>query len=173
MTERRMVNIEKVIEIKIEGLGVIMYSDFAVSHIKEGEDYFSTNYQTSQQVLKHIYEGTIVGFCTSSPGQYNLIFRTGYPSELELESSEFKLRLAIDVRDGRICIRDLYDLMDWRTRCPNNQYVEIENGFYHITLCGNTPQSGILGDNQEIYVYLCKLDSMPTLKYAGVPIFCE
>ena len=63
--------------------------------------------------------------------------------------------------------------MDWNAECPNNQFVEVENGFYHITLCSNIPESEVLGDNQEIFVYLNKLDTMPKLKYAGVPIFCE
>lgn len=163
----------KEIKLYISGLGIIMYSDFAVSHIAEGEDYFSFNYQTPQQVVKHIYEGTIVGFCTSSPGDFILKFRDGYPEEADLQASEFKLRLGIEVKDGRICIRDLYDLMNWRAKCPDNQYVEVENGFYHITLYGDIPDTGIIGDDQVIYVYLNKLDSMPDLKYAGVPIFCE
>lgn len=163
----------KDIKLDISGLGIIMYSDFAISHIADGEDYFSSNYQTPQQVVKHIYEGTIVGFCTSSPGEFILKFRNGYPQETDLDSFEFKLRLGIEIRDGRICFRDLYDLMDWNPQCPEHQYIEVENGFYHITLCGNVPDTGIIGDNQEIYVYLNKLDSMPKLKYAGVPIFCE
>ena len=164
---------DKEVKLDISGLGIIMYSDFAVAHIAEGEDYFSSKYQTPQQVVKHIYEGTIVGFCTSSPGQFILKFRSGYPNEADLNSFEFRLRLAIEVIDGKICIRDLYDLMNWRVKCPENQYVKIENGFYHITLCGNIPETKVLGDNQEIYVYLNKLESMPELRYAGVPIFCE
>lgn len=98
---------DKEIKLYISGLGIIMYSDFAVSHIAKGDDYFSSNYQTPEQVVKHIYEGTIVGFCTSSPGDFILKFKSGYPNEEELNSSEFKLRLGIEVRDNRICIRDL------------------------------------------------------------------
>ena len=166
-------NIDKAIIVEISGLGIILYSDFAVSHIGEGDDYFSSNYQTPQQVVQHIREGTIVGFSTSSSGRFILKFKSGYPNASEIGSSEFKLRLAIEVRDGRICIRDLYDLMDWSAKCPDDQHIEVRNGFYHVTLCGNIPDTGILGDDQEIYIYLNKLDNMPILKYDGVPVFCE
>lgn len=157
----------------INGLGIIMYSDFATSHILEGEDYFSKNYQKPQHVANHIMQGSIVGFCTSSSGRYILKFRSGYPLESKLASSEFKLRLGIDIRDSKMSIRDLYDLISWRESCPINQCVELENGYYHITLYGDVPNSGVLGDNQIIYVYLNKLDSMPVLRYDGVPMFSE
>lgn len=163
----------EVIQLNITGLGIIMYSDFAVSEIAEGEDYFSSCYQLPEQVAKHIHQGTIVGFCISSPGKYILKFLNGYPSEAELDSSEFKLRLGIEVKDNRVCVRDLYALMDWKSNCQPNQVIQIENGFYHVTLCGNISASGILGDNQEINVYLQLIDKMPELKYAGVPIYCE
>lgn len=166
-------NLNKEFTLDIYGLGIIMYSDYATVHIKEGEDYFLKSYQTPQQVTNHIMQGSIVGFCTSSPGRYILKVRSGYPLEANLNSAEFKLRLAIDIRDGRMCVRDLYDLMDWRENCPINQYIELENGYYHITLYGDVPSSGILGDNQIIYVYLNKLNSMPILKYDGVPMFSE
>lgn len=38
-----------------------MYSDFAVTEIAEGEDYFSNCYQMPEQVAKHIHQRTIVG----------------------------------------------------------------------------------------------------------------
>lgn len=165
--------IDKEITIDISGLGIILYSDFAVSHINKSDDYFSSNYQSPQQVAQHVREGTIVGFSTSSSGRFILKFRNGYPEASEIESSEFKLRLAIEVRDRRICIRDLFDLMNWNSKCPDDQYIEVQNGFYHLTLCGNVPDTGLLGDDQEIYAYLKKLDGIPALKYDGVPVFCE
>jgi hypothetical protein len=167
------VNLNKDMNLDIKGLGMIMYSDFAVLHITEGEDYFSKSYQTPQQVVRHIKDGSIVGFCTTSPGRYILKFRSGYPVESDLNSAEFKLRLGIEIRDGRICVRDLYDLMRWRKSCPDNQCIELENGFYHITLFGDVPDSGVLGDNQIIYVYLNRLNNMPELRYDGVPIYSE
>ena len=166
-------NLNKKLTLDIYGLGIIMYSDFATAQIMEGEDYFSKSYQTPQQVANHIIQGSIVGFCTSSPGRYILKFRNGYPLESDITSAEFKLRLGIEIREGRRWIRDLYDLMSWRKDCPINQYIELDNGYYHITLYGDVPSSGVLGDNQIIYVYLKKLDSMPVLRCDGVPMFSE
>ncbi|MDP4177542.1 MAG: hypothetical protein Q8900_04280 [Bacillota bacterium] len=100
-------------------------------------------------------------------------FRSGYPVESNINSAEFKLRLGIEIKDHRMCIRDLYDLISWRRDCPKSQCIDLKNGFYHITLYGDLPSSGILGDDQVIYVYLNRLSSMPVLKYSGVPIFSE
>lgn len=161
------------IKLIISGMGIIIYSDYAVAHIAEGEDYFSSNYFTGEQVLKHIYTGTIVGFCTSSPGTYILKIRNGYPTKLDLDNSEFKLRLGIFVEGNRIYFNDLFSLMDWRSDYSDMPTIELEDGYYHITLFGDVPNTGILGDNQEIFVYFNKLDTMPALKYNGVPIFCE
>lgn len=61
--------------------------------------------------------------------------------------------------------------MDWSSDCEN--ILELENGIYHITLCTQVPKSGIYGDDQEIYVYLQKLDEMPLLAWEGVPQLCE
>ena len=165
---------EKEITLDVSGMGIIIFSEYAVEHIKEGEDYFSTNYQTGEQVLNHVYQGTIVGFCTSSPGTYILKVKEGYPEESILTKADYKLRLGIQIKGSKVHFKDLFALMDWMEGFyPEENSVEIEDGYYHITLHGNKTCSGILGDNQVIYVYFNKLNSMPELKYNGVPTFCE
>jgi hypothetical protein len=161
------------LHLDINGLGIIMYSPHAVAHIAEGENYFSSNYNAGQQVLKHINEGTIVGFCTSSPGSYILKVRSGYPSERDLDKSEFRMRLGIHVLGNKVYFNDLFALMDWNSEGKNVPTIQIEDGFYHVTLIGNIPGSGILGDSQEIFIYFNKLEAMPALNYSGVPTFCE
>jgi hypothetical protein len=161
------------IYLSIVGLGIIMYSPFALLHISEGEDYLTSNYILPERVLEHVYRGTIVGFGTGSPGDYVLKFKEGYPVDEQVLASEFKLALGIEVRDAAIVVRDLYDLMDWRSSYPEEQVVHVANGFYHVTLLGNVPSSGILGDDQEIDIYLNKLEKFPALRYGGVPMFSE
>lgn len=161
--------IDKDIELEITGLGIILYSEQAVAHIREDEDYFSTNYQTAEQVLSHVYDGTIVGFGTRSPGKYILKIRYGYPEEEVLDLSDYVLRLGIHVMGGRVFTRDLYDLMEWTFECPEEQTIDLQDGYYHITLHSNLPDSKRRGDNQVIFVYFNKLDEMPALKYRGVP----
>jgi hypothetical protein len=83
------------IHLSIAGLGIIMYSPFAVLHISEGENYLLPNYVAPERVLEHVYQGTIIRFGTGSPGDYLLRFKEGYPHHEQMRSSDFKLRLGI------------------------------------------------------------------------------
>lgn len=158
------------IELPLDGMGIVFYSDGAVKDIKEGCNYFQNEYSEPEQVAEHVKKGDIVGFCTGSGGDYTLKFRSGYPTEEVDELYPLQIRLAIDVEGNRICIKDLFWLMDWDSYCPEEQQVEIENGIYHVTLCTVKPESGIWGDDQTIYVYLNRLNEMPQLAWEGVPM---
>lgn len=157
------------INLSIDGMGIVFYSDGAVKNIAEGEDFFENEYSDPDKVAKHIKKGDIVGFCTGSSGDYILKFRDGYPSDEIDEQYPISIRLAIVIDGGRLCMIDLFWLMEWDSECPEDQQIELENGIYHITLNTKLPESGIYGDDQEIYVYLNKVDEMPELMWQGVP----
>lgn len=146
-----------------------MFSPHAVSFIQENENYLTTKYLTAKQVSEHVNSGTIVGLGTGSPGTYILKIRSGYPNEAMLDSSDYVLRLGIYVDGEEVYFRDLYDLMDWTNKCPNDQSIQLENGNYRITVYSDLPYSGIRGDGQEIYLYFEKLDVFTAIKYNGVP----
>lgn len=156
----------------IAGVGIIFHSPKSTEHIVDGTDYLASSYTSERQVQAHIQKGDIVGFGTGSPGRFILRFHTGYPDEGILHRCAFKLRLGLHCQGGVVCFRDLYDLMDWRAECPTSRMIELEDGFYHVTLCSNRPPSGMLGDNQIIDVYLQKLDTFPKLAKEGVPTLC-
>lgn len=160
---------EREVRLDIQGLGIVMYSPSFANHIQPGENYLRTNYSNGSLVQPHIQAGTIVGFGTGSPGTYTLRLRGGYPDERTLAGSEFKLRLGLQVVDGVVCFRDLYDLMDWTPVCPPAQRIDLANGYYHVTLCSSTPPSGVLGDEQVILVFLQPLTAMPALAGSGIP----
>lgn len=162
----------KQIRLYVAGMGIIFHSPESVSHIKEGEDYLSSNYTTEKQVQSHIQKGSIVGFCTSSPGTYVLRFHDGYPEEDVLQKAEFKLRLGLHCIGGIVCVRDLFELLDWQDDCSESQKVTLEDGYYHVTLISNLPDSGMLGDDQKIDVFLQKLESFPPLSTKGIPTLC-
>jgi hypothetical protein len=63
--------------------------------------------------------------------------------------------------------------MEWTNDCPDEQTILLDDGYYHITLYSNLPVSKLRGDNQEILVYLNRLESMPLLKYRGVPTLID
>jgi len=160
------------LRLEIQGLGIVLYSPFSVRAIREGEDFLSKHYLHARDVIPHIEKGSIVGFGTGSPGIFNIDFFAGYPKEEFLNSQDFKLRLGLEVRNRTVCIRDLYDLMRWTTLCPKAQQIELEDGYYHLTVCSELPESGTLGDDQPIAVFLKQLEQLPELHYQGVPTLC-
>lgn len=161
--------VEKDINLEIEGMGIVMYSPETVRGIPERYDYLSNEYSAPALVAEHLKKGDMVGFCTGSGGSYILKIREGYPAEEIEENYPISVRLGIDVRDDKICFIDLFWLMEWYDDCPKEQCLDIEKGYYHITLSTQKPASGIWGDEQVIYVYLNKLPAMPELTWQGVP----
>jgi len=159
----------KDIALTIAGMGIIMYSPVFAEHISEGEDYFTSHYSDERSVQEHIQKGTIVGFATGSPGIYVLKFHSGYPDDDLLKACDYKYRLGLTVSGGFICVRDLFDLIQWARECPQSHRLILDDGYYHVTLCSNRPPSGILGDNQVIDVYMQKLDRFPELLKEGIP----
>ena len=161
--------VEKDITLETEGMGIVMYSPKTVKGILEGYDYLSNEYTIPSQVAEHLKKGDMVGFCTGSGGNYILKVRKGYPDSEISEQYPISIRLGIDIQDNKMCFIDLFWLMEWYDDCPAEQSIEIENGYYHITLLTCKPASGIWGDSQIIYVYLNKLSTMPELTWQGVP----
>lgn len=161
------------IPVYIAGLGIVFHSGGIAKTIPEQYDYLRNEYWEAAKVAEHIRKGDMVGFCTGSPGDYILKFRPGYPDASIEKAYPIGIRLGICVDDGKIYIRDLYELMEWSKECDENMQIELENGIYHITLQTQIPESGIVGDNQIIYVYLNELDEMPQLMWQGVPQLME
>lgn len=158
------------VHLMIDGMGIVFYSPKTNQNIPEGCNFFEEEYTKPEDVAKHIRKGDVVGFCTGSSGNYTLRFRSGYPDEELLEKYPVAIRLGIDIQDEKLCVIDLFWLMEWSTECPLEQTVSIDPGYYHITLCTRKPDSGAWGDHQTIFVYLNKLDSMPELAWPGVPM---
>lgn len=157
------------VTIEIEGMGFVLYSEGAVKGIEEGENFFDREYAEPAQVAAHIKKGDIVGFNTGSGGIYHIKFRSGYPDADINREYPVAIRLAIDVKGGKISIIDLFWLMEWSSDCPSEQQIEVEDGIYHLTVLTRKPKSGVWGDRQEIYIYLNRIEEMPKLTWTGVP----
>lgn len=171
MFEQKELNYD--VELILDGIGIVLYSEGAVKDIEEGANYFNKEYATPNQVASHIKKGDIVGFCTGTGGVFNLKFRTGYPSEDIDKNFPISIRLAIDVKGGKICVIDLFWLMEWSDECPPEQQILIDDGIYHMTVSTAKPKSGIWGDSQDIYIYLNRIAKMPELTWDGVPELFE
>ncbi|MCP4784402.1 MAG: hypothetical protein GY878_12700 [Fuerstiella sp.] len=157
------------IDITIAGLGIIFYSPFAVAHIKDGSDYLESDFWDPARVAEHVMDCQLSAFGTGSPGTYHIRLFDGHYSETEINDAMAAIRLGVEIRDGTLCFRDLYDLMDWQAECPVNQTTPVPNGFYELTVFTNRPKSGILGDNQAINIHFRSVPEKPRLKWGGVP----
>lgn len=162
----------KTINLSLAGMGFILYSPFAVSEIMDGDDYLASNFENPIQVQEQALQGKIVGISLGTPGDFIFEIYPDYPTEEQMARHQYKLRAGIEVRDKKLCIRDLFDLMNWSAEISDDQSIEMVDGFYHITLLSSTPVSGLLGDNQTIEIYLHKLNEMPKLRFQGVPTLC-
>jgi hypothetical protein len=161
------------IAVDISGLGFILYSPAAVRHIPEGSDYFERHFSQPEDVARHVMACQLTAFCTETPGSFRLRFWDGPRDEQAVDAADFKLRLGLEVHDGVICVRDLYDLMQWQVVCPSIQQLAMPNGWYRLTVYSSRPESGILGDNQVIDIHAEAIPEKPKLCWEGVPCLCH
>ncbi len=160
------------IALSVGGIGIIFYSPQSVRHIAEGSDYCTNSYSTEADVQAHVQAGTLLGFAVGASGEYVLKFRGGYPDDDTLNQADFKYRLAVKVTDNKLVFRDMYDLSYWRSQYDESQVLHLGDGIYHVTLFTSIPQSGIIGDHQDIWVFFQKLEAMPALSKVGMPYLC-
>lgn len=156
-------------KLEIAGLGIIFYSPHAVKHIQEGAKYLMENYNKPEDVLKHIYDGSIVGFCTGSPGTYIINIFQDSDLDIDLLNPDYAVKLCLQVTENIVYIRDLYVLMRWENADDSDLSIYMEDGFYEVIVCTWLPESGIRGCDQQINMYFNKKHSLPKLWYAGVP----
>jgi hypothetical protein len=156
------------LDLRIAGLGVILYSPFAVAHIRGGQDYLSEHYSDPADVARQVMDCGLTGFCTGSPGDYRVLLYDG-PIDAAEREAERAIRLGVEVRDERLCIRDLYDLMSWTNECPSRQQLSVADGFYRVTAYTSAPRSGIGGDYQDIGLHFEAVPQRPLLRWDGVP----
>lgn len=154
---------------QITGVGIIFYSPQSVSHIAEGENYLEEHYMKPEDVIQHTYAGSIVGVCTGTPGDFNLNIYQDVDPDIDAIDPDYALKLCLKVTDNIVHFRDLYALLDWEKEDESEVKVHMENGNYEVIVCSWIPESGILGDNQRIDLYLNQVDTLPELRYKGVP----
>lgn len=154
----------------LTGLGFILYSDGAVAHIKEGEDYLEAHFWDGSKVVQSTNEGKIIGV-SSQPGDFIFEFREGGSTKEEWESYDIVMPLSIEIKGGRLLLDDLYSLMDWTSDDTYKLTIELEDGLYSILLLSNVPESNILGDNQEVIMYIEKDEDALQLEWYTLPSF--
>ena len=164
--ENRELNYD--LRLSTDGAGIVLYSEKAIT-CDEGGDYFSKEFSTPEMVAEHISKGDIIGFNTGSSGEYDIKIRSGYPSKEMLAEYPIAIRLALDVKGEKVNIIDVLWLSEWSDVVPKEQTILLEEGIYHVTVMTKKPDSGIWGDNQEIYMFFKNIDEMPYMAWKGVP----
>jgi hypothetical protein len=158
--------------IDISGLGFILYSPAAVRHIPEGADYLQEHFSAPAEVAEHVMACQLTTFCTGTPGSFRVRFFEGTYDEQAVVSADFAIRLGLQVQEGVICVRDLYDLLQWSSHCPKEQSLLMEDGWYRLTVYTSCPPSDIWGDNQVIEIHMERLAEKPQLRWEGIPCLC-
>lgn len=153
----------------IAGPGLIAYSPFAMSAVKPGEEFLQEHFTEPADVVAAVLAGRIAAFCTGSPGTYNIEYAEGAPDLPAIAGFPWMIRLALEVRDRTVCIRDLYDMSGWNPVCPPSQVIELPNGFYRLSVGTCPTDSGIVGDDQAILIAFEPVDALPELRWDGVP----
>lgn len=157
------------IKLSTDGVGIVIYSNKAMENICEGYDFFANEFSSSEKASYHIRKGDITGFCTGSSGDYNISIFEGYPDEKYNLMYPISIRLALNVVGTTISIIDLAWLMEWSDDVPNNQQIIIDEGVYHLTILTKKPASGFWGDDQDICIFLNKINDMPNLEWHNIP----
>ncbi|MBO5094321.1 MAG: hypothetical protein J6C33_08185 [Lachnospiraceae bacterium] len=160
---------EEQFQIEIDGLGIIFYSPQSAKHIKEGEDYLRQHYWKPEDVVRHVYDGSIVGIATGTPGVFDLNIYQNTDPDIEKLDPDFALKLCLNVTDQVVYFRDLYVLLRWEKESAEDIKVDMENGCYEVIVCSWIPESGIRGDHQRINLYFNRVETLPRLHYEGVP----
>ncbi len=154
----------------LTGLGFILFSEGAVANIEDGEDYLGEHFWDGENVVKSVNEGKIVGV-NSQPGDFTFEFREGGSTPEEWGSYDIVMPLSIEIKGGKLFLDDLYALLDWESENEYRLELELEDGLYSILLLSNIPESEILGDNQEVIMYIEKDDEALMLEWHNIPSF--
>lgn len=164
-----MEKINKDIKLSLDGIGIAIYSKGCMSDIEDGKNFFNSDLAQPKKAATHICKGDITCFCTGSSGDYLLKIRDGYPDNLLEKEYDVEIRLGLEVKNHVVSFVDIFWLMEWDSDIIENQQIELEDGFYHLTILTKLPEDGYCGSNQVIYIYFKKLDKMPELRWNGVP----
>ena len=161
---------DQIVELDGPGLSIIMYSPFAAVEMESGCDY-ARRLPDGRDLVDHMNECRILAMGTRWPERgYWLHFSTTLDHAVIARASDHAL-FGVEVRDQQLCVRGGDDLHEWRTGCPDEQLVSIEDGFYMVTaMMVPVDEDGPV----RIYMHFASSPVPPDLGYSDVPeLFCE
>lgn len=161
------------VTIEARGIGLIVYSPWAMRDVAPGSPFLFEHFEDPDDVAAYVRAGKIAAFCTGSPGIYNIELEEGKLDLAAIAGYPWMIELALEVRDRTVCIRDLFDLAPWDPVCPSAQTFTLEDGFYRVYAGTRPTNSGIVGDNQSIFLGFEPTPELPKVSWEGVPYLGE
>ena len=153
----------------LEGPGFVVYSPFAMAGVAPGASFLDEHFTEPDDVASAVCAGRLAGCCTGSPGTYRVELLEGAPDHADLARYTWWIRLAVEVRDRTVCVRDLFDFARWNPACPSEQRIELADGFYRLAVATRPTNSGIVGNDQDVAIAFERVDMLPELSWTGVP----
>jgi len=161
---------DQIVELANPGLSIVMYPPSAVTELEEGCDYGAT-FPDGRDLIDYVNESRLaaVGVRFSS-GEYWLHFSATLDGTV-IAAARDHVRLGIEIDNQQLCVRGSDDLFRWTAKCPGEQIVSLENGFYEVTACMVPHRNdGLL----RIFLHFARLPARPDLGYARLPeLHCE
>ena len=90
------------IRLSVEGLGIILYSPWAVQHIRPGTDYLEEAFLDGCDIARHVNASSLTGFATGGGGDFDLIVSLDPPNAEALQGVEFKVELGLRSEERRV-----------------------------------------------------------------------
>jgi len=152
--------------IDINGLGLVALTKEAMRDVTDGTDYLEDVFWDGDNVTALANAGHVVGISTGSSGTYvvNVHLRPPTPEEC---NAQFTLTTFIVVEGTQFSLLDLYDLMEWAPELCEDYAVDVPHaGRWKMTWLSSLPLSGVVGDQQQVGLYL-----EPLAVDADTPVF--
>lgn len=161
---------DQIVELASPGLQILMFSPFAVGEMEAGRDY-AAKFPDGRDLIDHMNECRLLALGTRWPQrEYWLHFSSSMDHTVIARASDHAL-FGVEVRGQQLCVRGGDDLFEWQPRCPDEQLVTIEDGFYMVTAM-MLPVA--VGEAVRIYLHFAPAPAPPELGYADIPeLFCE
>lgn len=157
------------IPLHLAGPGFVVYSPYAMASVATGARYLDEHLTEPEDVAAAVRSGRLAACCTGSPGNYHVELYDRAPDVAMLARHTWWIRLAVEIRDRMLCVRDLFDFARWDAACPSTQRVEVPDGIYRLAVGTRPTTSGIVGDDQEIAIAFERAFALPALTWTGVP----
>jgi len=156
---------DQIVELNQPGLQLMLYGPRAASLLEDGGNY-GQRFPDGCDMVDYVNDSRFAAIGTRWPSRQHWLHFSSTMDSSVIQSASDHVRLGVEVTDGRLCVRGSDDLFRWTTRCPGEQIVSIDDGFYELTACVVLDEDSAL---VRIYLHFAQVPAKPELGYDRVP----